>query len=65
MKTESNGKWQLPLFAANGKRKWQTSVCLLQTEMENQKYVFLGQEMKNNNQQLMFQQTCPSMVISL
>jgi hypothetical protein len=22
-------------FAANGKREWQTSVCLLQTEMEN------------------------------
>jgi hypothetical protein len=45
----TNGKQQLPficckrktatanfrLFAANGKREWQTSVCLLQTETEN------------------------------
>jgi hypothetical protein len=25
----------LCLFAANGKRKWQTSICLLQMEKEN------------------------------
>jgi hypothetical protein len=28
-----NGNFRL--FAANGKRKWQTSVCLLQTETGN------------------------------
>jgi hypothetical protein len=28
-----NGNFRL--FSANGKRKWQTSVCLLQTETEN------------------------------
>jgi hypothetical protein len=30
----TNGKCNFCLFAANGKRKLQTSVCLLQTEME-------------------------------
>jgi hypothetical protein len=31
----ARGKRQLPFFAANGKRKWLTSVCLLQSKTEN------------------------------
>jgi hypothetical protein len=31
----TNGNGNFHLFVANKKRKWQTSICLLQTEMEN------------------------------
>ncbi len=63
MENRTNGKQQLPfvcckqntetsnfrLFAANRKRK--------------RKFVFLGRQTINSNQQLLFQQTCPSMNI--
>jgi hypothetical protein len=32
---KTNGERQLPFFAANGKRKRQTSFCFLLTETEN------------------------------
>jgi hypothetical protein len=35
MEKGTNRKRQLRLFAANGKRKWPTNVCLLQIETEN------------------------------
>jgi hypothetical protein len=53
------------LFAANGKWKWKISICLLQTEMEKRKIVFLGRQTTNVNRLLLFQQTCPSKVITL
>ncbi len=45
MELKDNGN--LCMFAANGKRK--------------RKSVFLGRQMINSNQCLLFQQTCPSM----
>ncbi len=41
------GNGKLPLFSAN--RKW--------------KLVFLGRQTINGNQHLLFQQTCPSMLV--
>jgi hypothetical protein len=37
----TNGKGQLPFFAANGKWKQLSFVCLLQTETENRSLFFL------------------------
>jgi hypothetical protein len=44
MKLTENGNFGL--FAVNGKWKWQTFVCLLQTEAED---FFLGQQTINGN----------------
>jgi hypothetical protein len=52
------------LFAANTKGKRQTSICLLQMETENWKFVFIGRQTINSNRRLLFQQTCPSLEIS-
>jgi hypothetical protein len=49
----------------NVKRKWQTSVCFLQTENRKQKFVFLNRKTKSSNRHLLFQQTCLSMTISI
>jgi hypothetical protein len=38
---ETDGKRNFRLFAVNGKWKWQTSVCLLQTENGNGKLPFV------------------------
>ncbi len=63
-KTEQTENSNFPFFAANGKRKRQTSICLLQTETENgsQKFFFLGRQKINSNRRLLFQQTCPSIL---
>jgi hypothetical protein len=53
-----NGNFRL--FAANGKRKRQTSVRLLQ--MRTEKVDFLGGQTINSNRRLLFQQSCPSVV---
>jgi hypothetical protein len=45
--TCENEKQQFPFFAANRKRKWQSSVCLLQTATENRIFVFLGRQTIN------------------
>ncbi len=54
-KTELIEKWW------NGKQKWKTSVCLLQTET----IIFLGRWTISGNRRLLFLQTCPSMTIFL
>jgi hypothetical protein len=60
----SNGNAELTensmfhFFCCNGKRRRQTSVCLLQTETE---VCFLGQQTIRDNRQFLFQQMCPSM----
>jgi hypothetical protein len=50
------------LFAANGKRKHQTSV-FAPNGNGKRKFVFLSQQRINGNQQLLLERTCPSMVI--
>jgi hypothetical protein len=49
------------LFAANRKRKWQTTRLLAANRNRKWKFVFLGQKTINGNRQLLFQETCPSM----
>jgi hypothetical protein len=51
------------MFAAKGKRKWQTSVCFLQSGNRKGKIFFLGQQMRNGKRQLLFQQMWPSMLL--
>ncbi len=46
-----------------GKNKWQTSVCFLPRENRIWKFVFLSRQMINGNRRLLFQETCPSMLI--
>jgi hypothetical protein len=58
MKLTENGN--IRLFSANKKQKEQTSICSLQTEMENKSLFFLGRTTINGNQQLLFQQMSPS-----
>jgi hypothetical protein len=43
-------------FGANGKWKWQTSVCSVQTETGNgkHKFVFCGRQTINGNRRLLF-----------
>jgi hypothetical protein len=60
----TNGKWQLLFVFSKRKRKPQTSVCLLLTEMGIGRFFFLVRQMININQRLLFQQTCPCMVVS-
>jgi hypothetical protein len=52
------------MYCIYGKQKWQTSVCLLQTETANGSF-FLGQKIIHGNQHLLCQQTCPPMFICL
>ncbi len=59
-KTELTENGNLRCFAANGKRKQQTSVCLLQAETENRSLFSL---VGKGNQRLLFQQPRPSMII--
>jgi hypothetical protein len=47
------------LLAANGKRKWQTSVCLLQMETENRSLFSLAVD---GNRRFLCQQKYPSTV---
>jgi hypothetical protein len=56
-----NGNFRL--FAANGKQKRQTSVCLLRTDMENGCLFSFAGKLLICNRRLLFQQTCSSMEI--
>jgi hypothetical protein len=58
-KTELTENSNFRLFAANRRRKRQTSVCFLQTKRKTEVW-FLGRQTINSNQHLLFQQTCPS-----
>jgi hypothetical protein len=58
-KTELTEKGNFRLFAANGKWKRQSFVCLLQMETENESLFSLVGKTINGNQR--FQQTCPSL----
>jgi hypothetical protein len=46
-----------------GKRKWQSFICSANRNGKR-KFVFLGWETINGNQRLLFQQKCPSVVIT-
>ncbi len=65
MESGTNRNGNFCLFAANGKWKWQTSVCLQHTEMKNGSLFSFGRQMINGNQQMLFQQTCTSMIYTL
>ncbi len=60
-KTEQTENGNFSLFSANGKRKWQSSVWLLQKETEKRKFAVLGQQYiysenrTNGKRQLRFQ----------
>jgi hypothetical protein len=47
------------LFAADGKRWWQTSVCLFAAKGKGKrKFVFLGRQTINGSRLWLFQQRC-------
>jgi hypothetical protein len=62
MELTENGNFRL--CSANGKPKRQTSVCLLQMELENARLISMVAN-DNCSQWLLFQQTCSSMLLSL
>ncbi len=62
MELKENGN--IYLFAANGKRKRQTSNCILPVVKRKQMFVFLGRQTINGNQHVLFHQMCTSMVFN-
>jgi hypothetical protein len=53
------------MFAANGKWKRQSSVCLLQTKTEyGSLFTWWANNTVNGNGRLLFQQMCPSILFT-
>ncbi len=62
MELKENGN--IYLFAANGKRKRQTSDCILPMVNRKQMFVFLGRQTINVYRHVLFHQMCTSMVFN-
>jgi hypothetical protein len=58
----TNGKRQLPVVRCKRKTETQTSVCLLQTELEKLEVCFPWKVNDKQYRRLLFQQTCTFMM---